>query len=205
MVAAMEKPNLYLVRAADVAAHAQEFSHPWNPDSLVRGTQLARSVGLKRTGVNFLSVPPGKESYVYHSHCFEEEWLYVLAGAGIALIDGVEYRVGPGDFMGFPTPSVAHLMRNPGPGDLVYLSGAKPRVRSGGIPDVAQARGAHWVSRWISTTWTTRRRSARYEGVKDERIEPAADAIDSTILSVMRARFSQTSHSSRNTPPSQAA
>jgi uncharacterized cupin superfamily protein len=127
MFAAMDKPNLYVVRAADIAAHAQEFSHPWNPDSLVRGTQLARSVGLKRTGVNFLSVPPGKESYVYHSHRFEEEWIYVLAGAGIALIEGAEYPVGPGDFMGFPTPSVAHLMRNPGPGDLVYLSGGENR------------------------------------------------------------------------------
>ena len=127
MFAAMDKPNLYVVHAADIAAHAQEFSHPWNPNSLVRGTQLARSVGLKRTGVNILSVPPGKESYVYHSHRFEEEWIYVLEGSGIALIDGTEYPVGPGDFMGFPTPSVAHLMRNPGPRDLVYLSGGENR------------------------------------------------------------------------------
>jgi uncharacterized cupin superfamily protein len=68
----MDKPNLYVVSAADIAAHAQEFSHPWNPNSLVRGTQLARSVGLKRTGVNILTVPAGKESYVFQSHRFEE-------------------------------------------------------------------------------------------------------------------------------------
>jgi uncharacterized cupin superfamily protein len=123
----MEKPILNIVRAADAAAHAQEFSHPWNPNSLVRGTQLARSVGLKRTGVNIITVPEGKESFVYHSHRFEEEWIYVLSGNGIALIDGGEYAVGPGDFMGFPTPSVAHNMRNPGPGDLVYLSGGENR------------------------------------------------------------------------------
>jgi uncharacterized cupin superfamily protein len=127
MFAAMEKPSLNIVRAADAAAHAQEFSHPWNPHSLVRGTQLARSVGLKRTGVNFITVPEGKESFVYHSHCFEEEWIYVLSGNGVALIDGQEYTVGPGDFMGFPAPSVAHNMRNPGPGDLVYLSGGENR------------------------------------------------------------------------------
>lgn len=123
----MDKPSLNIVRAADIAAHAQEFSHPWNPHSLVRGTQLARSVGLKRTGVNIITVPAGKESFVYHSHRFEEEWIYVLAGTGVALIDGAEYPVGPGDFMGFPTPSVAHNMRNPGPGDLVYLSGGENR------------------------------------------------------------------------------
>jgi uncharacterized cupin superfamily protein len=115
------------VRAADIAAHAQEFSHPWNPDSQLRGTQLARSVGLKRTGVNFMRVPAGKESFVYHSHQHEEEWIYVLSGRALALIDDVEYEVGPGDFIGFPTPSVAHHLRNPGPDELVYLVGGESR------------------------------------------------------------------------------
>ena len=123
----MDKPSLNIVRAADIAAHSQEFSHPWNPDSDMRGTQLARSVGLKRTGVNFIRVPPGKESYVYHSHQNEEEWIYVLSGKAIAFIDDVEYEVNAGDFIGFPAPSVAHHMRNPGPADLVYLVGGENR------------------------------------------------------------------------------
>jgi len=123
----MEKPSLNIVRAADIDAHAQEFSHPWNPESLMRGTQLARSVGLKRTGVNFIRVPAGKESFVYHSHQHEEEWIYVLSGHALALIDDVEYEVGPGDFIGFPAPSVAHHLRNPGPQDLVYLVGGENR------------------------------------------------------------------------------
>jgi len=82
-------------------------------------------VGLKRTGVNFIRVPAGKESYVYHSHQCEEEWIYVLSGKALALIDDVEYEVNAGDFIGFPAPSVAHHMRNPGPTDLVYLSGGE--------------------------------------------------------------------------------
>jgi uncharacterized cupin superfamily protein len=123
----MDKPSLNLVRAADITAHAQEFSHPWNPNSLMRGTQLARSVGLKRTGVNFIRVPAGKESFVYHSHRFEEEWMYVLAGAGIAVIDGQEFAIAAGDFLGFPAPSVAHLLRNTGTEDLVYLAGGENR------------------------------------------------------------------------------
>ena len=121
----MEKPSLNIVRAADIAAHAQEFSHPWNPQSLMHGTQLGRSVGLKRTGVNFMRVPPGRESYVYHSHRYEEEWMYVLSGSGVALIDGQEFPIAVGDFMGFPTPSVAHLLRNTGTDDLVYLAGGE--------------------------------------------------------------------------------
>ena len=123
----MEKPSLNIVRAADIAAHAQEFAHPWNPNSQMRGTQLARSVGLKRTGVNFIRVPAGKESFVYHSHRYEEEWMYVLAGSGVAFIDDQEFPIAAGDFMGFPTPSVAHLLRNTGTEDLVYLAGGENR------------------------------------------------------------------------------
>jgi uncharacterized cupin superfamily protein len=123
----MDKPILNIVRATDVAAHLQTFSHPWNPVSEMHGMQLARSVGLKRTGVNFIRVPPGRESYVYHSHRYEEEWIYVLSGRAIAVIDDGEYEVGPGDFMGFPTPSVAHLLRNTGTEVLVYLSGGENR------------------------------------------------------------------------------
>jgi uncharacterized cupin superfamily protein len=123
----MDKPSMNIVRAADIAAHAQEFSHPWNASSLMRGTQLARSVGLKRTGVNIIRIPAGKESFAYHSHQHEEEWIYVLSGRAIALIDDVEYEVGAGDFIGFPTPSVAHHMTNPGPDELVYLAGGENR------------------------------------------------------------------------------
>jgi uncharacterized cupin superfamily protein len=39
----------------------------------------------------------------------------------------VEYEVNAGDFIGFPAPSVAHHMRNPGPADLVYLAGGENR------------------------------------------------------------------------------
>jgi uncharacterized cupin superfamily protein len=123
----MEKPSLNIVRGADARAHAQEFSHPWNPHSLVRGTQLAHSVGLKRTGVNLMTVPPGKESFVYHSHRFEEEWIYVLAGTAVAIIDGGEFELAAGDFAGFPTPSVAHHLKNVGSEDLVYLCGGENR------------------------------------------------------------------------------
>jgi uncharacterized cupin superfamily protein len=50
-----------------------------------------------------------------------------LSGRAIALIDDAEYQVGPGDFIGFPTPSVAHHMSNPGPDELVYLAGGENR------------------------------------------------------------------------------
>ena len=122
-----DRPNLYLLRAAEIAARSQTFSHPWNTASEMTGYQLAKSTGLRRTGVNLARIPPGKESFVYHAHWQEEEWIYILAGRGMARIDDSEYEVGPGDFMAFPTPGVAHHLRNPFDTELVYLMGGEHR------------------------------------------------------------------------------
>lgn len=119
----MARPEL--IKAAEAAAKAGRHSHPWNPRSEMIGVQLARLAGLQRTGVSLARIPPGKESFVYHSHACEEEWLYILAGRGTAEIDGADYEVGPGDFMGFPAPSVAHHLRNSGEEELVYLMGGE--------------------------------------------------------------------------------
>jgi len=114
-----------LIRAADAAAKEGIHSHPWNPLSEMKGVQLARLAGLKRIGVSLARIAPGKESFVYHSHEREEEWLYIISGRGTAEIDGADYEVGPGDFMGFAAPSVAHHLRNAGGEELVYLMGGE--------------------------------------------------------------------------------
>jgi uncharacterized cupin superfamily protein len=119
----MDRPEL--VRAADAEAKSATHRHPWNPKSEMHGVQLAKLAGLKRTGVSLARIAPGKESFVYHAHAREEEWLYILAGRGTAEIDGEEHAVGPGDFMGFAAPSVAHHLRNSGTEDLVYLMGGE--------------------------------------------------------------------------------
>jgi uncharacterized cupin superfamily protein len=143
-----DRPNLYLLRAADIADKSQTFSHPWNPQSQITGYQLAKATGLERTGVNLARIAPGKESFVYHSHWQEEEWIYILTGRGVARIDGAEYEVGPGDFMAFPTNGVAHHLRNPFETELVYLMGGENReVDVADFPDHGKrvfkhARGA---------------------------------------------------------------
>jgi uncharacterized cupin superfamily protein len=113
-----------LVRAAERTRANEQGPqrHPLNPSSEVYGHLLGDAVGLRRLGVHLLRVPPGKESFVYHSHRLEEEWMFVLSGRGVMEVDGAEHEVGPGDFVGFPTPSLAHHLRNPFGEDLVYLS-----------------------------------------------------------------------------------
>ena len=114
-----------LIKADEVAENTVGFSHPWNPNSELMGTRLSTLVGLSWTGVSLIHIPAGKESFVYHSHYREEEWIYIVSGRGIAEIDGGEFEVAAGDFMGFPTPSVAHHLRNPYEEDLVYLVGGE--------------------------------------------------------------------------------
>lgn len=122
----MAKPGR-LIREAEAQSAFTTHSHPWNAKSEISGVQLGRLAGLERTGVSFARIEPGKESFAYHSHEREEEWLYILAGRGTADIDGEEHEVGAGDFIGFPTPSVAHHLRNTGDEPLLYLMGGENR------------------------------------------------------------------------------
>ncbi|MUL39413.1 cupin domain-containing protein [Gloeocapsopsis dulcis] len=121
----MTDKKSFLLRRQQIEDSMQTFSHPWNPKSEISGAYLGRALGLKRTGVNLAKIPPDKESFVYHSHHCEEEWIYILSGHGVAEIDGKDFEVEPGDFMGFPAPSVAHHLRNTGNEDLVYLMGGE--------------------------------------------------------------------------------
>ena len=121
----MSEAKGLLLRADEIRAQSRTGGHPWNENSEIHGFMLARATGLKRTGLSLARLAPGKESFLYHRHHYEEEWLYILSGRGVAEIDGAEYEVGPGDFMGFPTPSVGHHLRNPFAEDLVYLMGGE--------------------------------------------------------------------------------
>ncbi len=70
-------------------------------------------------------IPPGKESFVYHSHERDEEFVYILSGRGVAEIGDEKLEVGPGDFMGFQAPGEAHHLTNPFDEELVYLMGGE--------------------------------------------------------------------------------
>lgn len=144
---AEQEPRPNLIRAAEIAIAEETFSHPWNPASEIIGTRVSKMTGLRRTGVSRVRVAPGKESFVYHAHEREEEWIYILSGRGVARIDGEEMEVHAGDFMGFPTPSVAHHLKNPFDVELVYLMGGESRqVEIAEFPDLGKRmlrRGAN--------------------------------------------------------------
>jgi uncharacterized cupin superfamily protein len=122
----MPEQRPLLIRAQDRARIPEETAkHPLNPNSEIRGWSLSDLVGLKRCGLYLIRISPGKESFILHAHHVQEEFMYVLEGRGLAQIGDQEHEVGPGDFIGFPTPSVAHHLRNPFAEELVYLSGGE--------------------------------------------------------------------------------
>ena len=147
-----DQPEAVFAAAEIEKQEEARFQHPLNANSEIYIRSLSESVGMSQVGVHLARVPPGKESFAYHTHHYEEEFLYILSGRGIADIDGREVEVGAGDFLGFKVPSVAHHLRNPFEEDLVYLMGGErrdyeiadfPRLRKKLIRDREKAYFVH--------------------------------------------------------------
>lgn len=121
----MSQTPAHLIRQADVWAEARRGRHPFNPASDMTMATLGDRAGLSRLGVHLIRIPPGRESFIPHAHSVQEEFVYVLEGAGQVVLDGAAHEIGPGDFLGFPTDGVVHHLVSIGPGDLVYLTGGE--------------------------------------------------------------------------------
>lgn len=120
---AADKPHP-LLRAEQIRQLPERRNvHQFNPAALRHVRSLSEAVGLEQLGLHLVRVEPGKQTTQHHFHHCTEEFLYVLAGQGVAWIGEESYPVGAGDFMGFTAPSLPHSMANPGPEDLVYLMG----------------------------------------------------------------------------------
>lgn len=118
------KAEDYLVRAGE-RGEESPVRHPLNPNSEVYYTALSDRVGMKRAQLALGRLPPGRESFAFHSHMAQEEFVFILEGKGEAEIGDETFEVGPGDYMGFPTDGTAHNLKNTGHKDLVYLMGGE--------------------------------------------------------------------------------
>jgi uncharacterized cupin superfamily protein len=131
-----DQPKRCFLKAAEIERMGKAcVRHPLNPGSEVHLRPLSELVGMARVRLTLGRIPPGKESFAYHAHETDEEFVYILSGRGRAEISEETVEVGPGDFMGFATPSVAHHLINPYDEDLVYLMGGeRSRVEVGVFP-----------------------------------------------------------------------
>ncbi|HEY1547499.1 MAG TPA: cupin domain-containing protein [Kofleriaceae bacterium] len=124
--------NAVILRAADVERLEVELVQRLNPRCKFSCTGLALHAGLARTGVSRGRIPPGGESFAYHAHLRDEEWLYILSGRARARIAGDDIELAAGDFVALPAPQPPHLLTNPFDDDCIYLMGGERT----GAPDV---------------------------------------------------------------------
>ena len=144
----MPHKTAVILRAADIDRTEIALEQRLNPRARFRDAWLGRLAGFERVGVSRGRIPPGGESFAYHAHHAEEEWVFILSGRARARIDGREVELGPGDFAAFPAPQAPHLLTNPFDDDCVYLMGGEAQVAADVVryPDLgktyALVRGA---------------------------------------------------------------
>jgi len=79
-------------------------------------------LGLKQFGVNIVRLAPGVMSSQRHWHSHEDEFVIVLEGELVLVIDAGEQVLGPGMVAGFPAGSGdGHHLINRSGRDAVYL------------------------------------------------------------------------------------
>jgi len=82
---------------------------------------LGTPAGTVGVGVTRWEVDPGKWSTPVHAELIEEEIFYVLAGSGLAWMDGETYEIGPGDCMVYNAAEESHTHKA-GPDGLDMLA-----------------------------------------------------------------------------------
>jgi uncharacterized cupin superfamily protein len=116
-----EDIDMYLSAEEIAAMKGERRVHFVNPSAIRIDKSLGDVVGLRNLGIHVISIAPGERSTEFHAHHYEEEALYVLSGHGTAVLGETTQKIGPGDFMGFPTNGVAHETINDGTAPLVCL------------------------------------------------------------------------------------
>lgn len=95
--------------------------HNLNPAAIRMDKSLGDEAGLKNIGIHLITIAPGDRSTEFHSHKYEDEAIYVLSGHGLEVIGEETYKIGSGDFIGFPASGPAHETVNDGTEPLVCL------------------------------------------------------------------------------------
>jgi uncharacterized cupin superfamily protein len=113
-----ERRHPQVINVADVEAKSMSKGTRFGSARKI----LAAQVGATGIGASWFEVPPGRTAFPRHFHCANEEALFVLEGEGTLTIGDTQVRVGPGDWVTFPTgPAHAHQLVNSGSTPLRYL------------------------------------------------------------------------------------
>lgn len=113
------------ISALAVVAQSRKTIYPMPFAAQVEGRikrRLGDHFGLKNFGVNLTQLLPGAVSALMHSHSRQDEFVFVLEGECVARLGEEEYRLGPGDCLGFPAGTgLAHQLVNRSQATVTYL------------------------------------------------------------------------------------
>ena len=102
-----------IIKKSDIESmEGLQKTHFLNTNAVRTNKSLGDLVGMTGLGFHIIEVQPGHESTEYHAHHFEDECVYVLSGEATVTIDGQNYSVSAGDFIGHPAGTEAHTMKN---------------------------------------------------------------------------------------------
>ncbi len=105
---------------------ADDNQYPGSRERLTLDSNFGQAFGMQRVGFNHVVVPPGRRTSWPHCESVEEEFVFVIEGEPDAWIDGVLYRLRPGDAVGFPAGTgIAHTFINNTDQDVRLLVGGE--------------------------------------------------------------------------------
>ena len=113
------------IQATAIPEHKAKSLYPEPFATLVKHRtkrRLGDHFGLANFGVNLTTLAPGAISALKHHHGRQDEFVYVLSGTPTLRHGEEEYRMSPGECIGFKGGSgLAHQLLNHGEVDAVYL------------------------------------------------------------------------------------
>ena len=118
-----EREQCYFPKARISSLKEHSHVHQHNKNAVRQVKSIGDLAGLTDMGLHMVRIEPGRETTEFHFHGQDEEFVYIIAGQGVALMGDETIFVEPGDVMLFPKNGPAHSMRNEGLDDLVYLMG----------------------------------------------------------------------------------
>ena len=105
----------YLLSSEEIdSLEGERKVHFLNPGAIRINKSLGDLTGITGFGFHIIEVAPGDETTEYHVHHFEDECVYVLAGAATAEIGDNSFQIKAGDFIGYRKGGLAHTITNTG-------------------------------------------------------------------------------------------
>ncbi|WVQ65458.1 uncharacterized protein L199_003634 [Kwoniella botswanensis] len=83
---AFSNPPFPLIKSDQIDSSMVSKRHRLNNDAERIGVCMSDMAGMKGLGVHKVRIPPNGESTEIHYHLQDSEWLYVLSGTGILLL-----------------------------------------------------------------------------------------------------------------------